>query len=290
MTRFLMAIGGAEKKSHNNVIFKTLISLAGGRDARVVILPIASSIPLQRQKIYERIFRAAKVYTIDTLHIMSRHEAFQNEHFDLLHKATLIFFTGGDQLKITSLLGGTPIEEVLHERYQQGCIIAGTSAGAACLGEFMIYQQPNFKLYRKGGLEVSKGLHFIPNALFDTHFVKRSRISRLVHFVATNPSTFGIGIEDNTALLVANETMGYVLGSGTVIVLDGREAYFNNIAEVENGNPFGLANVKYSVLVQGMGLELPKLHAVKFETLPIEITSQPKLPTQPNLTRWLNDD
>ena len=134
--------------------------------------------------------------------------------------------------------------------------MAGTSAGATVLPETMIFQNNRFRLFRKGGIEMTKGLGMIQDVMFDTHFVQRSRISRLVHAVATNPALLGVGIEENTGLVIENETTARVIGTGTVIVVDGGAIEVNHIGYVENRQPFALTNVVYSVLTAGVVFDL----------------------------------
>jgi cyanophycinase len=145
------------------------------------------------------------------------------------------------------------------ERYRAGgCVVAGTSAGAAAIPEVMLFQNNRFRLFRKGGIERTKGLDLIQDMIFDTHFVQRSRISRLVHAVATNPALLGLGMEENTGLIIEDETVARVIGTGTVIVVDGSAIEVNHIGYVENGKPFAVTNVLYSVLAPGMAFDLKR--------------------------------
>ena len=144
-------------------------------------------------------------------------------------------FGGGDQLRLFSLIGDTPLHHALLKRYQRGgCIIDGISAGAAVLPEVMIFQNNRFRLFRKGGTEMIKGLGLIQDMIFDIHFVQRSRISRLVHAMATHPALLGLGIEENTGLIIENEQQSRVIGNGTVIVVDGSAIQINHSGYAEN--------------------------------------------------------
>ena len=151
------------------------------------------------------------------------------------------------------------MHRALQERYRAGgCVVAGTSAGAAVIPEVMIFQNNRFRVFRKGGLEMTQGLGLIRDMIFDTHFVQRSRISRLVHAVATNPALLGFGIEENTGLLIEDEAKARVIGTGTVIVLDGSAMEINHIGYVENRDPFALTNVLYSLLTPGVVYDLKR--------------------------------
>ena len=259
MPRFLIPIGGNEDKSAGSEIFREMVALAGGSRARIVIVPTASETPNQRALDYRELFSAFNPETIQTLHIGERSDAGSAELVKIVEETTLFMFGGGDQLRISSLIGGTPLHLALLKRYRAGgCVIAGTSAGAAVIPEVMIYQNNRFRVFRKGGIEMTKGLGLINDTIFDTHFVQRSRISRLVHAVATNPALLGLGIEENTGLLIEDETRATVIGTGTVIVVDGSDIEINHIGYVKNRNPFALTNVRYSVLTGGVVYDLKR--------------------------------
>lgn len=255
--RFLIPIGGNETKSTDSEIFRQMVELAGGSEAKIVVVPTASESPSESARDYQDLFATFNPASIQVVHIGERTDAGSDELNELIRETTLFMFAGGDQLRLSSLLGGTLLHDTLVKRYQSGgCVVAGTSAGAAVLPEAMIFQNNRFRLYRKGGIEMTKGLGLIQDTIFDTHFARRSRISRLVHAVATNPAMLGLGIEENTGLLIEDETKATVLGTGTVIVVDGRSIEINHIGYAENRRPFAVTNVLYSVLTPGVVYDL----------------------------------
>lgn len=257
MPRYLIPIGGNETRSTDSEIFREMVELAGGKDARIVVVPTASETPGEQAERYARLFAAFEPHSVLTVHIGARSDAGSPELVELIAQTTLVMFAGGDQLRLSSLIGGTPLHDALVQRYRSGeCVVAGTSAGAAVLPETMIFQNNRFRLFRKGGIEMTKGLGLIHDTIFDTHFVQRSRISRLVHAVATNPAMLGLGLEENTGLVIENETTARVVGVGTVIVVDGRSIDINHIGYAENSKPFALTNVVYSVLTPGVVYDL----------------------------------
>ena len=263
MPRILIPIGGNEKKTVHSEIFKEMVDCAGGSQARIVVIPTASESPTERAQDYRELFSAFNPADIQTLHIGERAAAGSSALARVIEETTLLMFAGGDQLRLSSLIGGTPLHHALQERYRQGdCVIAGTSAGAAALPEMMIFQNNRFRPHRKGGLEMTMGLGLIKDVVFDTHFVQRSRISRLVHAVASNPALLGLGIEENTGLLIEDETTAKVIGTGTVIVLDGSGIEINNIGFAENRSPFAVTNVRYSVLTAGVQYDLKRRKVV----------------------------
>ena len=259
MPRYLIPIGGNEKKTVDSEIFQEMVNLAGGTKARIVVVPTASEEPKERARDYHGLFSNFNPESIQTVHIGERTDAGSAELAEVVSAATLFMFGGGDQLRLSSLIGGTPLHRALVERYQSGdCVIAGTSAGAAVIPEVMIFQNNRFRTFRKGGIEMTKGLGLIQDTIFDTHFVQRSRISRLVQAISTNPALLGFGIEENTGLLIEDETTARVIGTGTVIVLDGSAIEINHIGYAENRKPFALTNVLYSILTPGVVYDLKR--------------------------------
>ncbi len=259
MSRFLIPIGGNEEKSPHSEIFKEMIELAGGAKARIVVVPTASEVPNERARDYQKLFSDFNPESINVVHIGERPDAGSAKLIKIIDEATLFMFGGGDQLRLSSLIGGTPLHQALLERYQSGeCVIAGTSAGAAVIPEIMIFQNNKFRNFRKGGTEMTKGLGLITDMIFDTHFTQRSRISRLVNAVSTNPAILGLGIGENTGLIIQDETTAKVVGTGTVIVVDGSKVEINHIGYAENGQPFGLTNIIYSILTKGMVYDLKR--------------------------------
>ncbi|MFT5475786.1 MAG: cyanophycinase [Planctomycetota bacterium] len=259
MSRFLIPIGGNEKKSPNSEIFRRMVELAGGTKARIVVVPTASDTPSERARDYQDVFSAFHPESLQTLHIGERTDAGSAELTKIIGETTLFMFAGGDQLRLSSLIGGTPLHRALLARYRSGgCVVAGTSAGATVIAETMIFQNNRFRLFRKGGLEVTKGFGLIHDTIFDTHFIQRSRISRLVHAVATNPALLGLGIDEDTGLFIEDEVKATVVGSGAVIVVDGSSIEVNHIGYVENRMPFALTNVTYSVLTAGVVYDLKR--------------------------------
>lgn len=257
MPHYLIPIGGNEKKSEDSEIFRNMVQLAGGAKARIVVVPTASEEPKARARDYRELFERFNPAAIDIVHIGERSDAGSGELAKVIGDASLFMFGGGDQLRLSSLIGGTRLHETLVECYQSGnCVVAGTSAGAAAIPELMIFQNNRFRMFRKGGIEMTKGLGLIRNIIFDTHFVERSRIPRLVQAVSTNPALLGIGIGENTGLIIENECTATVTGTGTVIVVDGSAIEVNHVGYVKNGKPYTLTNVIYSILTQGVVYDL----------------------------------
>jgi cyanophycinase len=185
------------------------------------------------------------------LHIERREQASDPEVIDRLKKADVVMFTGGDQLRLTSILGGTPFHDLLLEKYyNEDFIYAGTSAGAAAASNNMIYQGSSQEALLKGEVKITSGLGLIDDVVIDTHFVQRGRIGRLFQAVVGNPKVLGVGLGEDTGLLITDNTKMEAIGSGLVILVDGREIKDTNLTQVELGQPVSINHVITHVMSQ----------------------------------------
>lgn len=252
----LIIIGGAEDKEGECLILRYFLSLIQ-KDGPVVIIPTASLAPLEAGELYQQVFHRLGARESYILAISTRQEAEKKEVSRLLEKAGGIFFTGGDQLRLTSLLGGTPAEEAIKKAHLRGTVIAGTSAGAAAMSEIMIVGGEGEEAPKKNTLHMAPGLGLLEGIVIDQHFAQRGRLGRLLTAVAQNPHTLGAGIDEDTALVVFAET-GIVIGSGTVTIVDGRHIQHTNISEQKPDEPLVLTNVLLHILPAGFGYHLEK--------------------------------
>ncbi len=226
----LIIIGGAEDKKNSKVILKEISDIILSKNGNLVIAPTASQIPDEIENIYLNVFKELGIEKIRVLNIKDRSDAYKEENIEMIRNADLVFFTGGDQLRITSVLGGTPIYKELDERFDAGCIFAGTSAGASVMSEVMISHGDGKNAPRKKGIGLAPGLGFIENCIIDQHFEERGRIGRLMTSIAQNPQKLGIGIDEDTAIIVNDQNKFRVIGSGAVYVLDGANCTENKIS------------------------------------------------------------
>lgn len=250
MTRTLMPMGGALDERKEPAVLMEFIKRAGGKRARIVILPQAS----QRRDTgseYVELFKAFGAKEAVNLEFRSRALVDQKENLHLIRKATGIFFSGGTQMRISAIIGGTQMESELLTAYQNGCVVGGTSAGASILSKTMV-------AYGKGGaspreriLQMSAGLGFTDKFLFDQHFRQRDRLGRLIYAVSSHPGIVGIGIDEDTAAIVENDAMVTVCGSGAVTIVDGKQITGTDIAEIENGGAVAVSNLIVHVLTKG---------------------------------------
>jgi cyanophycinase len=222
------------------------------KNSRIEIVPTASKVPDIVGVEYARAFGYLGAENVGVLNVENREDALSPEALDRIANANVIFFTGGDQLRLTSIFGGTLIHDLLLKKYlEEDFLYVGTSAGAACASKNMIYQGSSREALLKGEIKITSGLGFMDNVIIDTHFVQRGRIGRLFQAVVGNPKTLGIGLGEDTGLLIKNGVSMDALGSGLVIIVDGRQILDSNISDVALGEPISIKNLVVHVMSQG---------------------------------------
>lgn len=233
-------------------ILKRIISESKfGVDSRIEVITTASSIPLEVGSEYVKAFNYLGTTNVDVLHIHTRDEAIQETVLRRVEQADVVMFTGGDQLRLTSILGGTRFHKILLEKYRnEEFIYAGTSAGAAASSSSMIYQGASKEALLKGEIKITSGLDFVDGVIVDTHFVQRGRIGRLFQAVVTNPMVLGIGLGEDTGLLIKEGTKMEAIGSGLVILVDGKQIKNTNLTDVSLGEPVSISNLVVHVMSQ----------------------------------------
>jgi len=246
--------------------------------SRIEIITTASKIPKEVGPEYVKALEVLGATNVWVLDIEKREQALAQESFDRLQLADVVMFTGGDQLRLTSILGGTPFHKLLLSKYQnEDFIFAGTSAGAAAASNNMIYQGSSSEALLKGEVKITSGLGLIDDVVIDTHFVHRGRIGRLFQAVVGNPRVLGIGLGEDTGLLITDSKIMEAIGSGLVILVDGQQIKDTNITQVEMSQPISIKNLIVHVMSMGDiynldtsemtigAVEYPQLHAKKEE-------------------------
>lgn len=234
------------------ILRRLLDESAQGPNSRIEIVPTASKIPKIVGDEYAKAFRFLGAENVGVLNIVNRTECDNPGVLERVKKADIVFFTGGDQLRLTSIIGGTSLHEILLEKYMnEPFVYAGTSAGAACVSKQMIYQGSSSEALQKGEIKITSGLGFIDNVTIDTHFVKRGRIGRLFQAVVSNPKTLGLGLGEDTGLLIKNGHTMEAIGSGLVILVDGRKITDTNITDISMGDPISINNLIVHVMSKG---------------------------------------
>ena len=247
--RALLVIGGGEDKKGERVILKEVARRVDG--GKLVICTVATARPEAAYADYNRVFRNLGVKHIHKLHIEDREDGRKQNNLKILEGATAVFFTGGDQLKITSQLGDTPVYQRIQDLYQDGGTIIGTSSGASVMCETMLISGSGDESHGIADLRMAPGFGLIKGLVIDQHFAERGRLGRLIGAVAQNPANLGIGLDDDTAIVLEQERYFYVLGSGAVYVMDGSGVTDSNIAEPSNGHILSIYDIKLHVLAQG---------------------------------------
>ena len=254
--RTLIIIGGKEDRSSDKVILGEVAKRVGS--GKLVVSTVAMPTPPNGLfGEYEKAFRLLGVKHIFKLEINDREEATRDSKVRILDDAAAVFFTGGDQVKITSQIGDTPIFKRVQEIYENGGLVAGTSAGASAMSETMMVEGGDEESHVIGGaMRMAPGLGLIGGVIIDQHFTERGRIGRLMGAVAQNPKNLGIGIDEQTAIVVERDNSFYVLGSGAVYVLDGSNVSYSNIAQEALKKSLSIYDVAIHVLSQGDRFDL----------------------------------
>lgn len=225
-------------------------------DSVIEILATASQIPQIVGPEYKKAFEHLGAVNVNILDITTREQANSDEMVNRINKADVVMFTGGDQLRLTSILGGTRFHEAMLYKYEnENFLYAGTSAGAAAASENMIYQGTSHEALLKGEIKTTQGLGFIEDVIIDTHFVQRGRIGRLFQSVVNNPRTLGIGLGEDTGLFIYEDVMT-TIGSGLVIIVDGRFIKDTNLTNIELGQPISIDNLTVHVMSQNDSFDL----------------------------------
>ncbi|MFN5032286.1 MAG: cyanophycinase [Flavobacteriia bacterium] len=274
----LIPIGGNEDKGIEenemytlefieNGILRHIVRLAGGENANIVIVPTASSIPDEVIENYQSAFEILGCTNIHVVDIRDRSHSEEPENVEKIKNADAVLFSGGDQSQITKKIGETTIHHLLLHKYMnENFVIAGTSAGAMCMSSRMITGGNTTESFRKGVVGMGEGMGFTPNLIIDSHFIQRGRFGRLTEAVAKFPKLIGIGLAEDTGLIITNNNEFEVIGSGMVIIFDGRNLTHNNEEILKEGDPMTLTNMVTHVLSNGDKFEISTR---KISVLPI---------------------
>ncbi|SLN41518.1 Cyanophycinase [Roseivivax jejudonensis] len=251
----LVAIGGAEDKASDYRILRHVLALSGKEAPVVGVITTASSIPADVFQSYKDAFGALGAAEVLDIHIRDRAHAESDAFVDMIRRADVVFLSGGDQMRLTNVLGASTALDVLRSRRAEGTVIAGTSAGAACQSRTMVYGGPADDALRKGAVKMSAGFGFVEDVIIDTHFLERGRFSRLMEVGATNPEYLGVGLGEDAAVHFDGSILR-VFGPGHVILVDSSEIGESNVFDLADGEPVAVSDVKMHALVDGYGYDL----------------------------------
>jgi cyanophycinase len=265
----LLLIGGAEEKADKKasdmaelnreyVEYEILKKLIPSKRGKIAIITTASRIPEEIGETYTQAFSEMGFENVTTHHIKDRMEANDLSRFPELESADTIFLSGGNQFRLSTILGGTAVNKLIFNRYcnDENFTAAGTSAGAMAMSKVMLYEGHNYEAMLKGDVKTAAGLGLIDDCIIDTHLIKRGRFIRLTQTILTNPACLGIGLGEDTAVIVRNGNEMECIGSGMVIIIDGKDIKHTNIADGESGCPLYVENLTVHILVKGNGFIL----------------------------------
>jgi cyanophycinase len=233
-------------------ILYRILSEMKGVDSHVEVITTASEIPEEVGQNYVDAFKRLGCSNVGVIHVKNREDAQKPEYIERIRKADGVMMTGGNQMRLTMIYGGTEFLEILHDRYMnEAFVIAGTSAGAMAMSNTMIYEGASHEALLKGKVKITTGLAFMKDVIIDSHFVKRGRFGRLAQVVCSNPACIGIGLGEDTGVLVRNGNELETIGSGLVLIFDGHEIKYSNIADIEDGMPVSIEHLVVHVLAKG---------------------------------------
>jgi cyanophycinase len=282
---YLVSVGGAEDKGTETEkgflqsdklrffelgILKNILKLIKDIESPIVeVVTTASSIPDEVADNYKQAFSKLGCNNIGHMRIRTREDATKPEYIERLKKCNCVMLSGGNQLRLSSIFGGTEFLDILKERYNnEPFVIAGTSAGAMAMSNTMIYEGNAAQAHLKGEVKITTGLGLMQNVIIDSHFDKRGRFNRLAQAVAAYPGAIGIGLGEDTGVIVTNGTELVAIGSGSVVIIDGKFIDHNNIADIEFGQPISVENIVVHIMSSG---DVYKLDTRKFIGTEIEI-------------------
>jgi cyanophycinase len=246
---FIVPIGGAEKKGKNPKILERFVELCGGKDARIMVIPTASLL-YETGPRYKELFEAMGANSM-CVPVEERKQCFDDETLRILSLATGIFITGGNQLRLSTILGGTPVARGIRQLNAEGVHIGGTSAGAAIVSEHMIAGGRSGSSPRESGVELAPGLGLTNRVIVDQHFNQRQRMGRLLAALSFNPFACGLGIDENTAGFIGPDGDMEVVGKGTITVVDPADLRHSSMSYVRRAEAVTLIGLKLHVLAEG---------------------------------------
>ena len=257
---YIIPIGGAEEKIDKPMILQRFVDLAGGKDAVICVIPTASQLDDTGER-YEKIFQELGAGSTYSLPITERADAQRQEYVDQLEKSTAIFITGGNQLRLSTILGGTPIVTAIRQLNAKGVHYAGTSAGAAIVSQHMITGGNTGIVPTADGVSLAPGMGLINTVVIDQHFNQRNRLSRLLSAVSYNPFLIGMGLDEDTAAFIDGDNVLTVVGSGAITIIDPSDIEHSSMADAGGDDALTLLNLKMHILAPGSRYDITNKQA-----------------------------
>jgi cyanophycinase len=261
---YLVPIGGAEEKFHNPEILDRFIEICGGSNARIAIIPTASELE-DTGRNYEKLFRKIGIKHAQVLQLITRKDCQSDKYLEYIEKADGVFMTGGNQLRLSTTLGGTPVAQAIRRRNAVGMHVAGTSAGAAFMPEHMIAGGEEGSTPSPDMVTMAPGLGLTNSFIIDQHFRQRDRLGRLLTALAYNPFAVGIGLDEDTAAFIKPGDNLDVVGSGGITIIDPTKLSYSSMDRAKRGEPVSLIDVKLHILISGGRFEIESRKAIAEE-------------------------
>ncbi len=253
----LVAIGGSEDRKEDLEILSTLITLVDSSLPKIEIITTATKFPEKAGREYTAAFSRGGNCSVDILNIVSRETTGDASFLKRIDSADVIFFTGGDQLRITSILAGSQMMKKIKRKYLEDyCVIAGTSAGAAAMSKTMIFGGDSKEALQKGAVNIGEGIGLIDNVIIDTHFVERGRFSRLMQVLSINPTNIGIGLGEDAGIIIEKGHIIRAIGTGLVVILDGQALKYSNVADIKYHEAIAMENLIIHTIVDEHGFDV----------------------------------
>jgi len=253
--RQLVIIGGAEDKDGDCQILREFVRCAGSTKARIVIITAATELPREVGENYIRVFERLGAEDIRIIDTKTREDASSSTALEAINKATGIFFTGGNQSRLTSILKDTEIDTAIHKRYSEGIVVGGTSAGAAVMPDVMIVEGDSETNPRIEIVDMGPGMGFLPGVVIDQHFSQRGRLGRLISALTQQPAVLGFGIDENTAMVLTDNQFE-VIGQGCITIVDESDAIHSNVEDILKDEPLAICGARLHILPNGYKFDL----------------------------------
>jgi cyanophycinase len=263
-----IVIGGAEDKVRDRVILGRFVALAGGPEAKIAVISTASAFGIEAGQRYREVFTELGAREVRPLHAVTRAQANDESAAAVVGDATGIFMTGGNQLRLSSMIGGTRLADAILARFRDGAVVAGTSAGASAISSHMIAFGASGATPKHRMAQIAAGLGLLPGVIVDQHFQQRNRLGRLLSLIAQNPMLLGLGVDEDTAGLVGPDGIMEVIGRGSITVVDGA-ASDTDAWEIRGHRPLMISNVTLHSLPAGYRFDLSRRTLVAAPTLTV---------------------
>jgi len=254
----LVLIGGNESKTDEMGPLKKFLDISGGKKAKIAIIPTASRNPIPDGEEYVKAFEDFGVSEAILVDVSTRDKANNPKNRKIIEDSTGVYFMGGSQLRISSILGGTITFYSIVDHYNNGGTVGGTSAGSSAMSSTMIKSGRGDEGFIKGYLHFGPGLGFLPNIIIDTHFTKRARMGRLIHAVTENPGMIGVGIDENTGIVITSNGILTVYGEKTATIVDGHLIKDSNVYDAEEGETISVSPIKIHIISEKHSYDIVK--------------------------------